>query len=239
MEHQRGHPPQRSKSTVRQVPDGSTPLGILFDEASNDLGDGNAETAQSNPATLEATMSTSKPMTLAKANDLILGAFSNVPPSPELDHAVRFLSTWSGNDKFFGLVENTAKILVPLLEMLARRRYQAGSQKIPASVTAGSLKKLGALISDYRTLGRLWVVNLTGTHITSNQAPLNDREDSRTGNARLLPIRTSLLSWISRNSSHPQAATREILSLVLSRMGSLRLSPVSSPQRGLETFKET
>ncbi|PVG04223.1 hypothetical protein CPB86DRAFT_721925 [Serendipita vermifera] len=101
-------------------------------------------------------MSTSKPMTLAKANDLILGAFSNVPPSPELDHAVRFLSTWSGSDKFFMLVENAAKILVPLLEMRARQQYQAGSKKIPASVTAGGLKKLGTLIADSRTLWRLW-----------------------------------------------------------------------------------
>jgi hypothetical protein len=40
-------------------------------------------------------------MSLAKANDLILGVFSRVPPSPELDHAVRFVSTWSGSDKFF------------------------------------------------------------------------------------------------------------------------------------------
>jgi hypothetical protein len=43
----------------------------------------------------------SKPPTVARMNDLVLGAFSRVPPSKELDHAVRFLGTWSGSDKFF------------------------------------------------------------------------------------------------------------------------------------------
>ncbi|KAG8831246.1 hypothetical protein FRC17_003442 [Serendipita sp. 399] len=101
-------------------------------------------------------MSTSKPDVLAEANDLILGAFSRVPPSPELDHAVRFLSTWSGSDKFFMLLENSAKLLVPLLEMRARMEYRNGVRKIPSSSSSARWKKLGSVISDARTLLRLW-----------------------------------------------------------------------------------
>lgn len=40
----------------------------------------------------------SKPLTLARIEDLTLGAFSNLQSSPTLDHLVRFLSTWSGSE---------------------------------------------------------------------------------------------------------------------------------------------
>lgn len=40
----------------------------------------------------------STPFTLAKLNDSILGAFALVPQSQELDHVVRYLSTWSGSE---------------------------------------------------------------------------------------------------------------------------------------------
>ncbi len=40
----------------------------------------------------------SKPLTLARLEDLTLGAFAFLPRSETLDHLVRFLSTWSGSE---------------------------------------------------------------------------------------------------------------------------------------------
>ncbi|KIM27539.1 hypothetical protein M408DRAFT_329981 [Serendipita vermifera MAFF 305830] len=88
--------------------------------------------------------------------DLILAGVSRIPPSAQLDHAVRFLGTWSGSDKFFMLIENTAKLLVPLLESRAVASYKSGGKAIPKSEVALRLKNLGSLISDSRTLLRLW-----------------------------------------------------------------------------------
>ena len=39
--------------------------------------------------------------TALRPTDFILTGLSRVPPSAQLDHAVRFLGTWSGSDKFF------------------------------------------------------------------------------------------------------------------------------------------
>lgn len=43
-------------------------------------------------------MSLSKPLTLSRLNDLILGSFSLVQPSETLDHLIRYLGTWSGSE---------------------------------------------------------------------------------------------------------------------------------------------
>lgn len=43
-------------------------------------------------------MSFSKPSTLARLNDDILGCFGYIQPSETLDHLVRFLGTWSGGE---------------------------------------------------------------------------------------------------------------------------------------------
>ncbi len=40
----------------------------------------------------------SKPLTLARIEDLTLGSFGLLQPSKTLDHLVRFLSTWSGSE---------------------------------------------------------------------------------------------------------------------------------------------
>ena len=40
----------------------------------------------------------SKPLTLARIEDLTLGSFAFLQPSETLDHLVRFLSTWSGSE---------------------------------------------------------------------------------------------------------------------------------------------
>lgn len=49
---------------------------------------------------LRTTMSavSSKPLTLARIEDLTLGSFGLLQPSKTLDHLVRFLSTWSGSE---------------------------------------------------------------------------------------------------------------------------------------------
>lgn len=40
----------------------------------------------------------SKPLNLARLNDLILGCFAYIPPSETVDHLVRYLGTWSGSE---------------------------------------------------------------------------------------------------------------------------------------------
>ena len=49
-------------------------------------------------ALLATTMSSSKPLTLARINDLTLGVFANAPTSKTLEHAIRYLGTWSGSE---------------------------------------------------------------------------------------------------------------------------------------------
>lgn len=44
------------------------------------------------------TMSSSKQVSVARLNDLVLGAFALAPSSEVLDHTVRYLSTWSGSE---------------------------------------------------------------------------------------------------------------------------------------------
>ena len=46
----------------------------------------------------------SKPLTLARIEDLTLGSFALVPQSETLAHAVRYLSTWSGSESVDGLL---------------------------------------------------------------------------------------------------------------------------------------
>ncbi|KAJ7659916.1 hypothetical protein B0H17DRAFT_1095674 [Mycena rosella] len=95
-------------------------------------------------------------MTLAKLNDSVLGAWSRVPPSETLDHLLRYLSTWSGSDKFFTLIQSICKILVPLLHLRARIQHRAGLRKVPVSSAAGSLGKFASAVSDSQMLGRFW-----------------------------------------------------------------------------------
>ncbi|KAH9902644.1 hypothetical protein C8Q73DRAFT_13399 [Cubamyces lactineus] len=98
----------------------------------------------------------SKPLTLARLEDLTLGSFALVQPSETLDHLVRFLSTWSGSDKLFMIIQYTVKLLVPFLRWRARLQYGAGLRKAPLSVSADRLGKFGDIISDARMLFRLW-----------------------------------------------------------------------------------
>ncbi|KAJ7127140.1 hypothetical protein C8R44DRAFT_780533 [Mycena epipterygia] len=97
-----------------------------------------------------------KPLTLAKVNDAVLGAFSWVPPSQTLDHLLRFLGTWSGSDKLFTLIQSICKILVPILHLRARIQHRAGLRKVPVSSVAGGLSKFAGAVSDSQMLGRFW-----------------------------------------------------------------------------------
>ncbi|KAJ6544793.1 hypothetical protein DFH09DRAFT_1172767 [Mycena vulgaris] len=101
-------------------------------------------------------MSRSKGLTLARLNDTVLGAWSCVPPSETLDHLLRYLSTWSGSDKFFTLIQSICKILVPLLHLRARIQHRAGLRKIPVSNAAGGFSKFASVVSDSQMLGRFW-----------------------------------------------------------------------------------
>ncbi|KAJ7022627.1 hypothetical protein C8F04DRAFT_1137596 [Mycena alexandri] len=97
-----------------------------------------------------------KPLSLARLNDAVLGAWGSVPPSETLDHLLRYLSTWSGTDKIFALVQSVCKILVPLLHLRARIQYKAGLRKVPASGVASGLSKFASAVSDSQMLGRFW-----------------------------------------------------------------------------------
>ncbi|KAI1796954.1 hypothetical protein LXA43DRAFT_985278 [Ganoderma leucocontextum] len=101
-------------------------------------------------------MALSKPLTLARIEDLTLGAFANVAPSQTLDHLVRFLSSWSGSDKLFMIIQYTVNLIVPFLQWRARLQHGAGFRKSPSSPAADKLAKLGSLISDARMFFRIW-----------------------------------------------------------------------------------
>ncbi|KAG6857406.1 hypothetical protein H0H87_004768 [Tephrocybe sp. NHM501043] len=101
-------------------------------------------------------MALSKPLTLARLNDLILGSFASVQPSKTLDHLVRYLGTWSGSDKLFMVIQYAIKLLVPFLHLRARLQHRAGLRKTPDSSAAAAYTKIGGILSDSRTLWRIW-----------------------------------------------------------------------------------
>ncbi|KAF5372789.1 hypothetical protein D9615_010135 [Tricholomella constricta] len=101
-------------------------------------------------------MSLSKPLTLARLNDIVLGSFGLVQPSETLDHLVRYLGTWSGSDKLFMIIQYTIKLLVPLLNLRARLQYRAGLRQGPNSSAAAAYAKIGSILGDSRTLWRIW-----------------------------------------------------------------------------------
>ncbi|GAA95316.1 uncharacterized protein L969DRAFT_44932 [Mixia osmundae IAM 14324] len=71
--------------------------------------------------------------------------FSAFPETPNLDHLVRYLSTWSGTDKVLMSYQYSSKLLIYIL-----RRRQLKSQ------SADSLAGLSAIVSDARILLRFW-----------------------------------------------------------------------------------
>ncbi|KAI0077063.1 hypothetical protein K474DRAFT_1772045 [Panus rudis PR-1116 ss-1] len=97
-----------------------------------------------------------KAVDLARIEDATLGAFARVPTSETLDHLVRYLSTWSGSDKLFMIIQYALKIIVPFLHLRARLQHRSGLRKEPVSSVAPRLEKLGSLIGDARMLANIW-----------------------------------------------------------------------------------
>ena len=118
------------------------------------------------------------------------------------------------------------KLIVPLLQLRARLQHRAGLRQTPNSHSAEAYAKLGDLITDGRTLWRIWgqahskllltreltvffarsfahlpMVNIIGTKPPSYAQPTHHRASTRMVNARLLPPRTPLVSPLIRD--HP------------------------------------
>ncbi|PWN40560.1 hypothetical protein IE81DRAFT_325423 [Ceraceosorus guamensis] len=93
--------------------------------------------------------------------DLVLGSFSNVPPNETLNHAIRYLGTWSGFDKAMMVTQYGSKLVVAFLSLQHVLRVRlAGAKTFHAehggSSVAKRITRLGGLISDARTLYRIW-----------------------------------------------------------------------------------
>ncbi|KAF7312216.1 TPR-REGION domain-containing protein [Mycena indigotica] len=102
-------------------------------------------------------MSRKPQYSLARLNDSVLGVWGLLLPQSEgLDHLLRLLSTWSGTDKFFTLLQSTCKILVPLLHLRARLQHRAGLSRVATSSAATGFSKFASIISDSQMLGRFW-----------------------------------------------------------------------------------
>ncbi|KAF5327595.1 hypothetical protein D9619_004113 [Psilocybe cf. subviscida] len=82
-----------------------------------------------------------KPLTLARLNDLVLGSFSNLKPSETLDHL---------------LIQYSLKLVIPFLRLRARLQHRAGLRANAVSGSADGFSKLESLLSDSRTLWRIW-----------------------------------------------------------------------------------
>ncbi|KAJ3538786.1 hypothetical protein NM688_g6470 [Phlebia brevispora] len=98
----------------------------------------------------------SKPLTVAQLEDVTLGAFAYVPTSETINHFIRYVSTWSGNDKLFMIIQYSLKLIVPFLHLRARLQHRSGLRAAPTSGAADRLAKFGSLIGDYRMLSNMW-----------------------------------------------------------------------------------
>ncbi|KAG6332992.1 hypothetical protein ID866_6097 [Astraeus odoratus] len=91
---------------------------------------------------------------VAQIPDAILGAFALVPSSAALDHLVRYISTWSGTETCYQLVQYTLKLIAPVLIARARLQHRVGLRKDPSSNAAASVTKFADIVGDFRMLGR-------------------------------------------------------------------------------------
>ncbi|KAF8486270.1 hypothetical protein DFH94DRAFT_177832 [Russula ochroleuca] len=101
-------------------------------------------------------MSIARKRLVNRIEDITLGAFGNLQPSETLNHLVRYLSTWSGSDKLFMLIQYGAKVLIPILQARARLQHRAGLRNEPTSSLTPKLAKLAGIIGDARTLWGIW-----------------------------------------------------------------------------------
>nr|CDI51369.1 uncharacterized protein BN887_04349 [Melanopsichium pennsylvanicum 4] len=104
-----------------------------------------------------AASSMNRPFRTPNPTDKILGCFSNVEPSPRLDHLIRYLSTWSGTDKALMLTQYSSKLVIVLMNLqYALRQRMLGIRSTKSSSVAQRVQKLSSLISDARVLYRIW-----------------------------------------------------------------------------------
>ncbi|KAJ7139082.1 hypothetical protein C8R44DRAFT_693546 [Mycena epipterygia] len=90
-------------------------------------------------------------------DDILLGFIgANIPPSRTLDHAIRFLSTWSGTDKLLMTSQYTAKLVAPFLLFRAELQFRAGKRALPLSPTTDGLYKFASQLSLARRLMGFW-----------------------------------------------------------------------------------
>jgi hypothetical protein len=96
-------------------------------------------------------MAQSKPMSIARINDVVLGGLgASIPPNKTMDKAAKFFGTWGGSDKLMGVLQYSAKLLALYLE------WRAKASKGRSSSAAASLRKLATLIGDSRVLWGIW-----------------------------------------------------------------------------------
>ncbi|KAG8906827.1 hypothetical protein FRB99_006002 [Tulasnella sp. 403] len=94
---------------------------------------------------------------LATIDDFVVGSVGrSIPPSPRLDHLGRFLSSYSGSDKMFMVIQYTLKLIEPIMAWRARIQHRYGKRSEPVSRSAPGLAKIASLISDSRMLWRLF-----------------------------------------------------------------------------------
>lgn len=97
-----------------------------------------------------------KGLTLSRVEDLTIGSFAFVPSSETVDHLVRYLGTWSGNDKLFMIIQYSIKLIIPFLRLRARLQHRAGLRKEPVSSAVDGLGKFASLLGDARMLCNIW-----------------------------------------------------------------------------------
>jgi len=90
-------------------------------------------------------------------SDILLGSVgSAIPPSEELDHAVRFFGTWSGSDKLMMTTQYSVKLLIPLLQLRHRIKYRHGGSLNSGSSTIEGLNKFTGHLSVARRVSGFW-----------------------------------------------------------------------------------
>lgn len=101
-------------------------------------------------------MSNSTP-SVASIDDLLLGAFGLVvPPCENIDRAVQYFSTWSGNDKLLMLLQYGAKLLIPLMQRRAELQFRVGKREKPVSHSTEGLAKFAAQVGLTRRVSGFW-----------------------------------------------------------------------------------
>ncbi|KAF7292986.1 hypothetical protein MIND_01197900 [Mycena indigotica] len=95
----------------------------------------------------------SRPTKQFSLDDALLGFIgANTPPSETIDHAVRFLGTYSGTDKFLMATQYMAKFIAPFILYRAQLQFRAGKRPKPVSLTEEGLFKFAGQISAARRI---------------------------------------------------------------------------------------